>query len=145
MELEEQYKAERIALEKKYHELRQPVYTKRNAIIAGEGEVEATIPVGEEDVATAGIPVISCTNICYWRFIGVPGFWLQCIRTHPTIGGLIAAEDCPALEALQDVQCEYNEDWTGFKLLFTFGDNDYFTNKVHVRRLMANAYRVVRC
>ena len=64
MELEDQYKAERIALEKKYHELRQPVYTKRNAIIAGEGEVEATIPVGEEDVATAGIPVISCTNIC---------------------------------------------------------------------------------
>lgn len=100
-------------MEKKYHELRQPLYSQRNAIIAGKAEVEATVPVGNGDTA-----------------IGVPGFWLQCIRTHPTIGGLVAAEDCPALEALCDIQCEYNEDWTGFKLIFSFSENDFFTNKV---------------
>ena len=100
-------------MEKKYHELRQPLYSKRKSIVLGETEVEATVPVEDGDNA-----------------IGVPGFWLQCIRTHPTIGGLVAAEDCPALEALQDIRCEHNEDWTGFKLIFAFSENDYFTNKV---------------
>lgn len=61
---------------------------------------------------------------------GIPGFWYQCIANHPAIGSQLAEDDLGALEALTDITCEYNDDYSGFKLVFSFRENDFFTNKV---------------
>jgi hypothetical protein len=61
---------------------------------------------------------------------GVPGFWAQCLRNHPVVGGLITEEDIAALQSLTNITCEYNEDMSQFTLTFFFDDNDFFTNKV---------------
>jgi hypothetical protein len=44
------------------------------------------------------------------------------------VGQLVTEEDMEALEALTDVTCEYNEEWSGFTLTFTFKENKYFSN-----------------
>ncbi len=61
---------------------------------------------------------------------GVPGFWYQCISNHPAVGALVAEDDVAALEALTNISVDYNDDYSGFKLTFTFSENDYFTNTV---------------
>ena len=61
---------------------------------------------------------------------GIPGFWLQSLATHPSIGYLITEEDEPALEALSDIKCEYDEEFKSFTLYFYFKENDFFTNSV---------------
>ena len=43
---------------------------------------------------------------------------------------MIADDDIPALEALKDIRCEYTDDMSGFKLIFVFGENEYFSNTV---------------
>ena len=64
------------------------------------------------------------------KVVGIPGFWLQCLQNHPSIGDMIADEDTPALECLKDIRCEYNDDMSGFKLIFVFGENEFFANTV---------------
>ena len=61
---------------------------------------------------------------------GIPGFWLTCLTSHPAVSELITNEDLPALEALADITCAYNEDFTSFTLSFHFNENEFFTNKV---------------
>ena len=51
--LEIKYKAERIILEQKYHELRKPLYEQRSNVISGEVDVEIEAEEGED--STAGI------------------------------------------------------------------------------------------
>lgn len=38
--------------------------------------------------------------------------------------------DIPALDALNDIVCEYKKDYTAFVLQFHFDENEYFYNKV---------------
>jgi hypothetical protein len=52
------------------------------------------------------------------------------LANHPAIGDIITEEDIPALEALADIKCEYNEDYTSFTLLFYFNENPFFSNQV---------------
>eukprot|EP01042_Synura_sphagnicola_P006039 gene6039-7707_t len=54
---------------------------------------------------------------------------LRDLQNHQTISQLITPEDIPALEALTDIRCEYNDDMTGFALIFTFAENAFFNNK----------------
>ena len=51
--MEIKYKAERIILEQKYHELRKPLYEQRSNVISGEVDVEIEAEEGED--STAGI------------------------------------------------------------------------------------------
>lgn len=53
------------------------------------------------------------------------------MSNHGTIGQLVTEEDMEALEALEDITCEYNESWSGFTLTFLFKENKYFSNKVY--------------
>ena len=62
---------------------------------------------------------------------GIPSFWLQCLASKSSVGYLITPEDEPALEALSDIKCEYDDEFTSFTLYFYFQENEYFTNKVH--------------
>lgn len=112
-ELEKQYKAERIALEKKFLEKKNAFYAERKTIIDGEKEVPEVEGGVDEETTKKGIP----------------SFWLTALSTHPTIGSLVTEEDVPALDALNDVTCTYADDFTSFTLTFTFDENEFFTNK----------------
>jgi nucleosome assembly protein 1-like 1 len=61
---------------------------------------------------------------------GIPGFWLTCLTSHPSIGELITEEDIPALESLTDITCAYDETFTSFTLTFHFRENEFFNNAV---------------
>jgi len=117
--IESQYKLERVQLEKKFRELKAPQMEKRYQIIHGLVEVESLVPE----------PEVVVENEEEEKVVGIPGFWLQCLQNHPNVGDLITDEDVTALESLKDIKCEYNDDMSGFKLIFEFAENEYFTNK----------------
>lgn len=116
-EINEKYKEERAALEKKYEEFRAPVFEKRASVIAGDVEVELegaeSKPEGEQEGEEEK---------------GIPGFWYQCISNHPAVGSLVTEHDLDALEFLSDISVEYTDDYSGFKLIFKFRENDFFSN-----------------
>jgi hypothetical protein len=60
---------------------------------------------------------------------GIPGFWLQCLGSHPVTTDLIYQEDIPALEALTCITVDHDEIFSSFTLTFTFKENEFFTNK----------------
>jgi hypothetical protein len=49
MEIDQAYKTERVAIEKKYFALKAEVWQARAAIISGGAEVEAKVPVAADD------------------------------------------------------------------------------------------------
>mmetsp|Transcript_3836 Transcript_3836/g.9909 ORF Transcript_3836/g.9909 Transcript_3836/m.9909 type:complete len:410 (-) Transcript_3836:186-1415(-) len=112
-EIEKAYKVERIALEKKFLEQKKLVIEKRRQIVTGEVEVPAE--EGEDQTEEAGT-------------VGIPGFWLTCLTSHPSISELITEEDVPALEHLTDITCAYDDNFTSFSLTFHFKENEFFTN-----------------
>eukprot|EP01039_Chlorochromonas_danica_P005945 gene5945-6547_t len=116
--LQEEYKRERAALESKFTQKRQVIFDHRKKIVAGEHE-----PTPEPDDETNG--AVSEENIK-----GVPEFWINVLSEHPEVGGLIAEEDIPALNALTDITVSYDEAFKTFTLSFHFQDNEHFTNAV---------------
>jgi len=64
---------------------------------------------------------------------GIPQFWLQTLTYHPATRDYITAADAEALEALTDIRVEVSEDFTAFKIYFSFAENDYFSNTVILR------------
>jgi nucleosome assembly protein 1-like 1 len=129
-DIESQYKKERIELERKFNELRAPIYHKRKQMVLGE--IEPEFPAAEEgsgEVASA--PEDSSSD--EEKVKGVPNFWLTALANHPVTGELIQQEDAPALEALEDVTIQYDETYNKFTLTFTFGENQYFKNRELVK------------
>lgn len=59
---------------------------------------------------------------------GVPSFWMEALKNHPTTSEIITKEDVKALESLRDIRVSYFADKPGFKIEFEFGPNEYFTN-----------------
>lgn len=60
---------------------------------------------------------------------GVPHFWLQAMKNNPCIAEWISPHDEPALSYLRDVRVEFlNENTSGFRILFDFDENPFFTN-----------------
>ncbi len=64
--------------------------------------------------------------------MGIPNFWLQALGNHPAIADIICDQDIEALSYLEDIRCNYSEDYKTFTLLFEFKENPFFTNKVLV-------------
>ena len=63
----------------------------------------------------------------------IPEFWLTALRNHPGLNELINDRDAAALKSLTDISVEYlptSESQLGFKLLFHFQPNEFFTNTV---------------
>lgn len=116
------YKQERIALEKKYLDLKQVVIDQRQQIVSGEVEVPAE--ADEEVSGEKGEEESSDIK-------GIPGFWLTILTSHPSIGELVTEEDIPVLEKLSNVTVEYGETFQTFTITFHFQENEFFTNKVH--------------
>lgn len=130
-EIENQYKAERVELERKYNEKRAPVFLKRKQIIAGE--IEPELPAAEEGGGEPSAAEVAAEGAAE-KIKGIPQFWLTALAHHPVTGEIIQEEDAPALEALEDITITYDETYNVFTLSFYFKENDFFTNTVLTKK-----------
>jgi nucleosome assembly protein 1-like 1 len=130
--LEAEFQEEVLQLEKKYFAKFTPLYEQRSSIINGKNEpTESQIEAGEEDEEEeegAAIkedqPAESAEKVS-----GIPEFWLSAMKNQISLAEMITDRDEGALKALVDIRMEYL-DKPGFRLIFEFADNEYFTNKI---------------
>ena len=59
---------------------------------------------------------------------GIPEFWLSAMKNQVSLAEMITDRDEDALKFLTDIRMEYLEK-PGFKLIFEFADNPFFSNK----------------
>lgn len=131
--LEVQFQEEVLQLEKKYFAKFSPLYEKRAEIVNGVSEpTEEEVKAGEsidgedEDSVKEESPdgEKAATNLA-----GIPEFWLSAMKNQVSLAELITDKDETVLRLLTDIRMEYLEK-PGFRLIFEFADNDFFTNKV---------------
>lgn len=132
-DLEAEFQAEVLALEKKFFAKYSPLYEKRAAIINGSAEPsKEEIEEGEkddedddeddEDKAAAEAEDTSAEATK-----GVPEFWLSAMK-NSSLAETITDRDEGALKHLTNIRMEYL-DKPGFRLIFEFAENEFFTNK----------------
>ena len=134
--LEAQFQEEVLELEKKYFAKFTPLYEKRAKIVNGaieptDEEVEAgkAQEEEEEESAESKEPATEETNTkASENMSGIPEFWLSAMKNQISLAELITDRDEGALKHLTDIRMEYL-DRPGFRLIFEFGENDFFTNK----------------
>ncbi|CZR58923.1 probable nucleosome assembly protein [Phialocephala subalpina] len=126
--LEAEFQEEVLELEKKYFAKFTPLYQKRAKIINGVAEPTAEeIKSGEEDEEQdEAEPVEKSEEPSDVK--GIPEFWLSAMKNQVSLAEMITDRDEAALKDLTDVRMEYLEK-PGFKLLFEFAENEFFTNK----------------
>ncbi|MCJ1292986.1 hypothetical protein MMC34_004539 [Xylographa carneopallida] len=135
--LEGEFQEEVLQLEKKYFAKFTPLYEKRAKIINGAAEPsEEEVKAGEaedegeddedEAGAKASAPSDSAVND---NVSGIPEFWLSAMKNQISLAELITDRDEVALKSLTDIRMEYLEQ-PGFRLIFEFAPNEFFTNKV---------------
>jgi len=126
-EIDEEYKKEREALEKKFREKFAPLYTKRSGIISGADEpawIEPEKKEGEEKKEVKKEETKEDENVK-----GIPNFWVTAIQHHPDLAELMMEQDLKALEHLTNVEAKVVEgEPHSFALEFTFSENPYFEN-----------------
>ncbi|KAL8755422.1 MAG: hypothetical protein Q9199_003645 [Rusavskia elegans] len=130
--LEVQFQEEVLQLEKKYFAKFSPLYEKRAKIVNGATEpTEEEVKAGEsadgeeEESAKAESPEDQEANA---NLAGIPEFWLSAMKNQVSLAELITARDEAALKLLTDIRMEYLEK-PGFRLIFEFAENEFFTNK----------------
>lgn len=136
--LEAEFQEEVLQLEKKYFAKFTPLYEKRATIVNGTvepsaEEVEAGEDEDKEDAEAAEKqsgeaaekPAESSVpdNVA-----GIPEFWLSAMKNYDSLAETITDRDEGALKHLTDIRMEYL-DKPGFRLIFEFAENEYFTNK----------------
>lgn len=132
--LEVKFQEEILALEKKYLQDYQPLYDRRAKIVAGDIEpTEQEVEIGLEDEdededAENGADAKSATPAGTSDVKGIPEFWLTAMRNLVSLSEMITSRDEDALKCLSDIRMSYL-DKPGFKLTFTFANNEFFTNK----------------
>ncbi|EAQ86536.1 hypothetical protein CHGG_07789 [Chaetomium globosum CBS 148.51] len=130
--LEAEFQEEVLQLEKKYFAKFTPLYEQRSAIVNGKTEpTDDQVEAGEEDEEEeegAAIkeekPAESAEKVS-----GIPEFWLSAMKNQISLAEMITDRDEGALKSLIDIRMEYL-DKPGFRLIFEFADNEYFTNKI---------------
>lgn len=127
--LEAEFQEEVLELEKKYFAKFTPLYQKRSAIVNGASEPTAEeIAAGEEDEEQdEAEPVEKSEETSDVK--GIPEFWLSAMKNQVSLAEMITDRDEVALKELTDVRMEYL-DKPGFKLIFEFAENEFFTNKI---------------
>jgi nucleosome assembly protein 1-like 1 len=131
--LEAEFQEEVLQLEKKYFAKFTPLYQTRAKIVNGASEPsEEQVKVGEqidddededEDKPEAELNKDEGKDVK-----GIPEFWLSAMKNQISLAEMITDRDEAALKALTDVRMEYL-DRPGFRLIFEFDENDFFTNK----------------
>lgn len=136
--LESEFQEEVLQLEKKYFAKFTPLYEKRAKIVNGAAEpTEEEVKAGEADEeGEEGDDAVGSTNTgsnndsaAQENVTGIPEFWLSAMKNQVSLAELITDRDEVALKALSDIRMEYL-DQPGFRLIFEFGENEFFTNKV---------------
>lgn len=133
--LEAEFQEEVLQLEKKYFAKFTPLYQKRSDIVNGNAEpTEEEVKAGEdsdrqqlEREGDAAESEPNHTDIPD-DVAGIPEFWLSAMKNQVTLAEMITDRDEAALKHLTDVRMEYL-DKPGFRLIFEFRENEYFTNK----------------
>jgi nucleosome assembly protein 1-like 1 len=134
--LEAEFQEEVLQLEKKYFAKYTPLYEKRSQIVNGKTEPteeEVTAgedPADEEDApeAAGDKPQEEKPAESSEAVVGIPEFWLSAMKNQISLAELITDRDEEALRHLTDVRMEYL-DQPGFRLIFEFAPNDFFSNK----------------
>ncbi len=133
--LEAEFQEEVLQLEKKYFLKFTPLYQKRTAIVNGATEpTEDEVQAGEEDEEEeeegegAAVKEESAAESAE-KVNGIPEFWLSAMKNQISLAEMITDRDEEALRSLTDIRMEYL-DKPGFRLIFEFADNEFFTNKI---------------
>jgi nucleosome assembly protein 1-like 1 len=134
--LEAQFQEEVLELEKKYFAKFTPLYQRRATIVNGaaeptDGEVEAgkvDEEEEEEEEETAAKGEEESKDDKETSTAGIPEFWLSAMKNQISLAEMITERDEEALKHLTDIRMEYL-DRPGFRLIFEFAENDFFTNK----------------
>ncbi|KXJ93177.1 hypothetical protein Micbo1qcDRAFT_203291 [Microdochium bolleyi] len=133
--LEAEFQEEVLQLEKKYFAKFTPLYEKRAQIVNGKTEpTEEEIQAGksqeeeddEEDAAAKSAEKEKNEEAV--NVSGIPEFWLSAMKNSISLAEMITDRDEEALRSLTDIRMEYL-DKPGFRLIFEFADNEFFTNK----------------
>ena len=130
--LEGEFQEEVLQLEKKFFAKYTPLYEKRAKIVNGSmepTESEVNAGKGGEEETEASKTEDAEEAKAEESIAGIPEFWLTAMKTQVSLAELITDRDEPALKVLKDVRMEYLER-PGFRLMFEFAENDFFTNKV---------------
>ncbi|CAD6439653.1 1b5c7c4f-d892-4209-af1d-2ca0ba4437e5 [Sclerotinia trifoliorum] len=127
--LEAEFQEEVLELEKKYFAKFTPLYQKRAKIVNGEVEpTEEEIKSGEEEDEEHDAEPAEKVDESAEKIAGIPEFWLSAMKNQVSLAEMITDRDEAALKDLTDIQMEYL-DKPGFRLIFQFADNEFFTNK----------------
>ncbi len=133
--LEVQFQEEVLELEKKYFAKFTPLYEKRAKIVNGsaeptEEEIIAGEQADEDDEDEDGAPKVDTEDDGNKAedVAGIPEFWLSAMKNQVSLAELITDRDEAALKHLTDIRMEYT-DKPGFRLIFDFAENEFFTNK----------------
>jgi nucleosome assembly protein 1-like 1 len=128
--LEAEFQEEVLQLEKKYFAKYTPLYEKRAKIINGDTEpTDAEVEAGkDEDADEPEKSEDKDETESAEPAKGIPEFWLSAMKNQISLAELITDRDNEALRHLTDVRMEYL-DQPGFRLIFEFAPNDFFSNK----------------
>lgn len=136
--LEAEFQEEVLQLEKKYFAKFTPLYEKRSTIVNGTAEPsEDEVKAGEEHDHDEGEGAGAAEKEAESgeesadkdvNVSGIPEFWLSAMKNQLSLAEMITDRDEDALKRLTDIRMEYL-DKPGFRLIFEFAENDYFTNK----------------
>ncbi|WEW56293.1 histone chaperone [Emydomyces testavorans] len=131
--LEAEFQEEVLQLEKKYFAKFAPLYQKRATIVNGqaeptENEVEAGKADQEEEQDDDKKTEDSKDESGDVNVAGIPEFWLSAMKNQVSLAEMITDRDEEALKHLTDIRMEYL-DRPGFRLIFEFAENEFFTNK----------------
>jgi nucleosome assembly protein 1-like 1 len=132
--LEAEFQEEVLLLEKKYFAKFTPLYEKRAKIVNGAAEpTDAEVKDGEEDeekdVTKSEADGTAKQEESSEPVSGIPEFWLSAMKNQVSLAEMITDRDEAALKHLTDVRMEYL-DKPGFRLIFEFCENEFFTNKI---------------
>ncbi|KAK0635486.1 nucleosome assembly protein [Bombardia bombarda] len=132
--LEAEFQEEVLQLEKKYFAKFTPLYELRSKIVNGANEpTEEQIQAGEEDEEEdeddegAAVKEEKAAEPAK-PVNGIPEFWLSAMKNQMSLAEMITDRDEEALKQLTDIRMEYL-DKPGFRLIFEFAENEFFTNK----------------
>lgn len=136
---EDELNEEIKALEKKYKPVFDKLVDLRRRVVTGETDAPEEFKTDEVvDVEQDGNGE-SAENE---DVKGIPDFWLVALSNCQLLDEMIQQKDAEILGHLSDIRCEDimddAGDEEGYKLVFTFDDNEYFTNKELTLRIDAS-------
>lgn len=131
--LEAEFQEEFLQLEKKYLEKYTPLYQRRAIIVSGASEpTDVEVVAGrvnqEGDEVKQDEDEQKKEEPAETSMVGIPEFWLSAMKNQISLADMITDRDEEALTHLTDIRIEYL-DCPGFRLIFEFSENEFFTNK----------------